>query len=296
MLNSGIIYTKPFVYIDNMLKDYIQLIRADKPIGTLLLLWPTLIALFVASHGIPPFYCLVVFSLGVFLTRSAGCAINDVFDADFDKHVKRTENRPITSGKISKLQGVLVCIGLSLIAYVLAICYLNSITLYCCIPAVVIFITYPLMKRILPVPQAYLGLAFSFGILMAFIEIKGSLNFTAWICFIANLFWVIGYDTIYALEDMADDAKIGIKTSALTFGKYAVRIIAICYFLFIVLFIVLGFILQLNIFYYLILLIAAILLVYQIAVIYYQKRYLPMFLLNNWVGITVFIGIAVGVY
>ena len=278
----------------DMIKDYLSLIRADKPIGTLLLLWPTLWALFIAAHGMPPFYTLLVFSAGVFLTRSAGCAINDVFDADFDRHVERTANRPITSGRISRTQGVLTCIVLSATAFILAYIFLAPQTLIYCVPALVIFVTYPLMKRILPLPQAYLGVAFSFGILMAFVEVGSGTGFLAWLCFLANLFWVLGYDTIYALEDIKDDAKIGIKTSALTLGRHVVNFVAACYALFILLQLELGLLLRLGWFYYLALFVAALLLWQQIKVIRCTEKYLLMFRLNNLVGVCIFAGIVIG--
>lgn len=278
-----------------MLKDYIQLIRADKPIGTLLLLWPTLWSLFIAKHGFPPLYTIFVFSLGVFLTRSAGCAINDVFDADFDKHVERTKSRPITSGRISKKQGVMTCVVLSFAAFILAYSSLSSITLLWCIPALVIFITYPLMKRFFPLPQAYLGIAFSVGILMGFVELTGSVSLLACLCFMANLFWVLGYDTIYALVDKEDDLTIGIKTSAITMGNQVVNFIALCYILFILLQLTVGLLIHAGVAYYVGLVIATLVLGYQIRVIRQNKSYFPMFLLNNWVGISVFIGVVVSV-
>ena len=278
-----------------MLKDYIQLIRADKPIGTLLLLWPTLWSLFIAAHGLPPIYSIVVFSLGVFLTRSAGCAINDVLDADFDKHVERTKSRPITSGRVSKKQGVIACVILSLTAFLLAYFSLSSKALFWCIPALFIFITYPLMKRFFPLPQAYLGIAFSMGIPMGFVELTGSVSLLAYLCFTANLFWVLGYDTIYALVDKDDDLVIGIKTSAITMGKQVINFIACCYILFVLLQFAVGILIHAGTSYYLALGVASILLSYQIIIIRQNKCYFPMFLLNNWVGISIFLGVIMGV-
>jgi len=278
-----------------MLKDYIQLIRADKPIGTLLLLWPTLWSLFIADHGFPPLYAIIVFGLGVFLTRSAGCAINDVLDADFDKHVERTKNRPITSGRISKKQGLITCVILSLGAFILAYFSLSTATLLWCVPALVIFVTYPLMKRFFPLPQAYLGVAFSVGILMGFVELTGSISLLACLCFMANLFWVLGYDTIYALVDKEDDLAIGIKTSAITMGKQVMKFISFCYILFILLQFIIGLLLHLGMAYYIGLGVAAALLAYQIFTIRQNKSYFPMFLLNNWVGVSVFLGVIVSV-
>ncbi len=278
-----------------MLKDYIQLIRADKPIGTLLLLWPTLWSLFIAAHGFPPIYTIIVFSLGVFLTRSAGCAINDVLDADFDKYVERTKNRPITSGRISKKQGVMTCVVLSFAAFVLAYFGLSTTTLLWSVPALIIFMTYPLMKRFFPLPQAYLGIAFSIGILMGFVELTGHVSLVACLCFMANLFWVLGYDTIYALVDKEDDLVIGVKTSAITMGKQVVSFIALCYISFVLLQLIIGLLLHAGMTYHIGLVVAAILLAYQIFIIQHKKSYFPMFLLNNWVGISIFLGVIVSV-
>ncbi len=281
-----------------MLKDYLSLMRVDKPIGTLLLLWPTLGALVVASHGIPPFYTLVVFSLGVFLTRTAGCVVNDIVDAKFDKDVERTKNRPIANGSISKVIALIIAIVLSLLAFILAYKYLHKHTLYLSIPALMIFISYPFFKRFFSIPQAYLGLAFSIGILMAFMEIKGNISLIACLLFFANLFWVIGYDTIYAMVDINDDIKIGIKTSAITFGRFVVVTIGVCYLVFFLLFFWLGSLIHLNMGYYLCLSLSGGLLIYQIIILlqHEEDKYFSMFLLNNWVGLILFFGIVFGMF
>lgn len=281
-----------------MIKDYLRLIRFDKPIGTLLLLWPTIGALVIAAHGVPPMYSLFVFVIGVFLTRSAGCAINDVADAKFDKDVERTKNRPIASGVISKT-GALICAGLlSLAAFLLAFKFLRSATLYLSIPALIIFITYPYMKRFFPIPQAYLGIAFSFGILMAFVEITGKVNLITWLLFLANICWVLGYDTIYAMVDLKDDLKIGIKTSAITMGKFVIPFIAVCYISFFIIYFSLGAMLHLNTFFYLCVCLAGGLLVYQVMILIHkdEEHYFRLFLLNNWVGLIVFLGVSIGLF
>ena len=212
-----------------MLRAYSQLIRLDKPIGSLLLLWPTWWGLWLAYGGVPPFKIGLVFSLGVFLTRSAGCAINDYADRHFDPLVQRTAGRPLARGSISPRSALVVSGGFTLAAFALACWGLKPQTLMWSIPAVIILVTYPYFKRFFPLPQLYLGLAFSFGIPMAFIESRALLPPLAWLLVIANCFWVVAYDTIYALLDIADDRKLGLKTSALTFGKWVMPIIMACY-------------------------------------------------------------------
>lgn len=276
-----------------MLKKYLQLMRFDKPVGTLLLLWPTLWALFFASNGNPGIKYIIIFASGVFLTRSAGCAFNDIADSQFDKSVARTKNRPIASGAISRKQASIFAIMLSMIAFILAVVTLNLNTILLCIPAILIYITYPLFKRFFALPQAYLGIAFSFGILMSFMEIQGHINHLCILIFMANLLWVIGYDTIYALVDIEDDLKIGIKTSAITFGKYVKLIISICYIMFISIMAYIGIKLHLNISYFIGLCIATSILTYQIIILVkdLQSKYFRMWLLNNWVGFFIFFGI-----
>ncbi|MFN8769401.1 MAG: 4-hydroxybenzoate octaprenyltransferase [Neisseriaceae bacterium] len=276
-----------------MLREYLQLIRFDKPIGTLLLLWPTLWALFFAQSGIPHIKYIVIFALGVFLTRAAGCVFNDLFDSEFDKLVNRTKERPLASRRINKKNAFFVAIGLSLIAFILAIGTLTINTILLSIPAIILYITYPLFKRFFPIPQAYLGIAYSFGILMAFMQIDGHINGLALTVFFANLFWVIGYDTIYALVDIDDDVKIGIRTSAITFGKYVIHMVSLSYFLFISLMAGIGVYLNLKIWYFLGIGLALILLNYQILTLIknQKEKYFKMFLLNNQVGLTLFFGI-----
>jgi len=277
-----------------MKNPYLRLIRFDKPIGTLLLLWPTLWALFIAGNGHPPVYAVVVFTLGVFLTRSAGCAINDYADAEFDKHVDRTKSRPLASGEISKKQALLVCLILSATAFILAYTTLKTSTLLLSIPALIIFVTYPFTKRFFALPQAYLGIAYSFGILMAFFEIQNHLPLIAWFVFAANFFWVVGYDTVYALVDIKDDLKIGIKTSAITFGKYVVPAICACYMIFAILLAYVAHSLHFGILFWILWLYAAYLLAYQVKLVNKKAKLFSMFLLNNRVGYIIFAAILLG--
>lgn len=276
-----------------MVKDYLQLIRFDKPIGTLLLLWPTLWALFFATNGVVQFKYIIVFTLGVFLTRASGCAFNDIADSDFDKHVARTKNRPMVRGAISKTNAFIFALMLSLLAFILAMCTLSLNTILLCIPALIIYMTYPLFKRFFAIPQAYLGIAFSFGILMAFMQIQNNLGSLAWLTFLANLFWVVGYDTIYALVDIKDDVKIGMKTSAITFGRYVILVIGLCYLFFIIIMLKVGITLQLLWPYYVGCIVASLILLTQLIVLIrkIETRYFKMFLFNNWVGLFIFAGV-----
>lgn len=208
--------------------SYGYLIRLDKPIGTLLLLWPTLWALWLASSGVPDLSILLIFTLGTFLMRSAGCAINDYADRDFDRHVKRTQGRPVTSGKISGKEAVAVAGVLALMAFLL-IQPLNAFTKQLSVLALLVAFIYPFTKRFFAMPQAVLGIAFGFGIPMAYAAILGFIPLEAWILFIGNIFWAIAYDTAYAMVDRDDDLRLGLRTSAITFGRYDVIAIAISY-------------------------------------------------------------------
>ena len=210
------------------LKAYAYLIRLDKPIGTLLLLWPTLWALWLASSGIPDPHILMIFVLGTFLMRSAGCAINDYADRDFDRHVQRTQGRPVTSGKISGKEAVGVAISLAFLAFLL-IQPLSTFTKQLSVLALLVAFIYPFTKRFFAMPQAVLGIAFGFGIPMAYAAILNFIPLEAWILFVGNIFWAIAYDTAYAMVDRDDDLRLGLKTSAITFGQYDVLAIGISY-------------------------------------------------------------------
>ncbi|WP_085314783.1 4-hydroxybenzoate octaprenyltransferase [Derxia lacustris] len=210
------------------LRLYGQLIRFDKPVGTLLLLWPTLTALWIAAGGPPPWHIAAIFALGTFLMRSAGCAINDWADRHVDLHVERTRNRPLTSGRITGAEALGVAAALALAAGLL-ILPLNLLTWAYAVLAVGVAASYPFFKRFFPVPQAWLGIAFSFGIPMGFAAVRGEVPALAWLLLAANLLWVIAYDTEYALVDLPDDLKIGIRTSAITFGRHVVAIVMACH-------------------------------------------------------------------
>ena len=208
--------------------SYGYLIRLDKPIGTLLLLWPTLWALWLANSGVPDLSILLIFIGGTFLMRSAGCAINDYADRDFDLHVQRTQGRPVTSGKISGKEAVVVAGLLALIAFLL-IQPLNVFTKQLSVLALIVAFIYPFTKRFFAMPQAVLGVAFGFGIPMAYAAILDFIPLEAWILFVGNIFWAIAYDTAYAMVDRDDDLRLGLRTSAITFGEYDVIAIAVSY-------------------------------------------------------------------
>ncbi|MBU3565108.1 4-hydroxybenzoate octaprenyltransferase [Polynucleobacter sp. MWH-HuK1] len=208
--------------------SYGYLIRLDKPIGTLLLLWPTLWALWLASSGTPDLSILFIFTLGTFLMRSAGCAINDYADRGFDRHVKRTQGRPVTSGKISGREAVAVAGTLAFIAFLL-IQPLNAFTKQLSVLALLVAFIYPFTKRFFVMPQAVLGIAFGFGIPMAYAAILDFIPLEAWVLFVGNIFWTIAYDTAYAMVDRDDDLRLGLRTSAITFGRYDVIAIAVSY-------------------------------------------------------------------
>jgi 4-hydroxybenzoate polyprenyltransferase len=210
------------------LDAYERLIRLDKPIGTLLLLWPTLTALWLASSGAPSWIVVGIFILGTLLMRSAGCALNDYADRDFDPHVERTADRPLAKREIAPWEALAIAATLALCAFLL-ILRLNRTLMLLSLPALAIAIAYPFFKRFFVLPQAFLGIAFSFGIPMAFAAVDESVPPIGWGLFAANLFWVMAYDTEYAMVDRNDDLNLGMKTSAILFGKYDVLIVMLCY-------------------------------------------------------------------
>ena len=231
------------------LGHYEKLMRLDKPIGILLLLWPTLWGLWLAADGFPSMNVLAIFVLGTVLMRSAGCVVNDYADRDFDPHVERTKNRPLATRAVSTREALLLAAGLSLAAFLL-ILPLNRLTLELSVVALFLAASYPFTKRFFAMPQAYLGIAFSFGIPMAFAAQTGEVPPLAWSLMVANLLWVIAYDTEYAMVDKADDLKIGIKTSAITFGRYDVAGVMLCHAAFLGAMVLIGLIQKLGIIYY----------------------------------------------
>ncbi len=276
------------------IRQYALLIRLNKPIGALLLLWPTLWGLWLAANGQPEIKIIIIFILGVFLTRSAGCIINDIADRNFDGHVERTQHRPLASGKISVREALILCACLALMAFLLVL-MLNRLTIVLAIFAAAIASIYPLMKRYIDLPQAILGIAYSWGIPMAYAAQTHHIPSIAWLLFIAAAIWSIAYDTMYAMVDRDDDLKIGVRSSAILFGRYDRLIIGILQCAVILLLLLVGITEQLHVIYYCSLITAAAFFIYQQYLIKdrARQRCFKAFLNNNWVGVLVFIGIFV---
>ncbi len=272
---------------------YLQLTRLNRPIGILLLLWPTLWGVWIAGAGHPAWHIVAIFVLGTVLMRSAGCAVNDYADRDFDKHVKRTAERPVTSGRIAPREALWVAAALALVALCL-ILPLNRLTLLLSVPAVFLAASYPFTKRFLAIPQAYLGIAFGFGIPMAFAAQQAAVPPLAWVLLAANVFWSIAYDTEYAMVDRDDDIHLGIHSSALWFGKYDVAGVMGCYALTLALLAWAGVIAGLGWPYYAGLAAATGIAAYHYTLIRHRQREacFKAFLHNNWFGAAVFTGVA----
>jgi len=275
------------------LKHYIALTRINRPIGILLLLWPTLWALWIATDGRPNATILLVFVLGTILMRSAGCAINDYADRDFDSHVKRTADRPLAAKKISTKEALAVAAALALVAFLLVLVFLNTLTLYLSFAALFLTVSYPFTKRFLATPQAYLGIAFGFGIPMAFAAETGAVPALAWALLAANMFWTIAYDTEYAMVDRDDDLKIGIRTTAILFGKYDVAAVMFCYLAMLAILTGIGKVIGLGWPYFIGLTIACGIALFHYTLIRKRNREqcFKAFLHNNWLGFTVFAGV-----
>lgn len=271
------------------LQLYIKLTRLNRPIGILLLLWPTLWAVWIAGRGQPSWYIVITFILGTILMRSAGCVINDYADRDIDKHVKRTRDRPITSGQVSPKEALIFAGSLAFAAFLLVL-PLNMLTLLLAIPAVLLAASYPYTKRFLVIPQAYLGIAFSFGIPMAFAAQQNAVPEVAWWLMLANLFWVIAYDTEYAMVDRDDDIHLGIHSSALLFGKYDVVAVMICYGATLNILVMVGQLLEKGWLYYVGLAVAAGIAIYHFTLIQHRQREncFKAFLHNTWFGMAIF--------
>jgi 4-hydroxybenzoate polyprenyltransferase len=278
----------------NRIINYAKLMRLDKPIGILLLLWPMLWGLWFAAKGVPDLMILGIFIMGTILMRSAGCVINDYADQKIDPYVERTKGRPLVIGAVTANEALLLAAGLSLCAFIL-ILPLNNLTIMLSVIALFLAASYPFTKRFFAMPQAYLGIAFSFGIPMAFAAQTGGLSIIAWLLMLATIFWVIAYDTAYAMVDKADDLKIGIKTSAITFGRFDVAGVMFCHSIFLIIMIWIGIMQQLGIAFYIGLAVALQLIIYQYRLIYHREpaSCFKAFLNNNRVGAVIFIGIAI---
>ena len=272
---------------------YLDLIRWNRPAGWLVLIWPTLSALWVAAGAFPGWHLLVVFALGTILMRSAGCCINDVADRDFDRHVKRTAQRPITSGRVSVKEALAVGAVLSLISLGLVLTT-NWVAVAWSVPALLVTILYPFTKRFFAMPQAVLGIAFNFGIVIAFAAVRGEVPAMAWLLWLGNLFWVLAYDTEYAMVDRDDDLKIGMKTSAITLGRFDVAAIVVFYLLFLCFWLLALIPLALGAMFYIAIAVVLVQVAWHWWLIRTRTREgcFRAFRMNHWVGFTLFAGIA----
>jgi 4-hydroxybenzoate polyprenyltransferase len=272
---------------------YLDLIRWDRPAGWLVLVWPTLSALWLAAGGFPGWHLLAVFVLGTVLMRSAGCCINDVADRDFDRHVKRTAQRPITSGQVSVKEALAVGAVLSIISLGLVLTT-NAVAVAWSVPALLVTILYPFTKRFFAMPQAVLGIAFNFGIVIAFAAVQHRVPATAWLLWLGNLFWVLAYDTEYAMVDRDDDLKIGMKTSAITLGRFDVAAIVVFYLLFVGFWLVALAPFALGAIFYVAVGVALGQVAWHWWLIRTRTREgcFRAFRMNHWVGFTLFAGIA----
>ena len=279
------------------LEAYKRLMRMDKPIGTFLLLWPTLWALWLASAGHPDWTVVAIFTLGTFLMRSAGCVINDIADRNFDGHVERTHLRPLVSGEVSVKEALTLAAGLSLLAFGLVLT-LNGLTILLSLPALLLAITYPYTKRFFAFPQAYLGIAFGFGIPMAFAAVQSAVPSEAWLMLLANVCWSLAYDTEYAMVDRKDDLRIGIRSTAITFGRLDVAWIMGFYMLMLALMGYVGHVLNVAWPYYFGLMSALGVVFYHYQLIKNREeaKCFKAFLHNNWLGAILFFGILINYY
>ena len=285
---------KKYQLVVDRLEQYTLLIRLDRPIGSLLLLWPTLWALWIAAEGWPDPLVLFVFVSGVFLMRSAGCAINDYADRDIDPHVGRTSQRPLAAGRISSKEALIVFASLSLTAFILVL-FMNELTIYMSFVGVVLAASYPFMKRFHYMPQVHLGAAFGWAAPMAFTAQANEITAVTWLIFMATVLWATAYDTMYAMADRKDDLKIGVKSTAILFGEADKLIIGMLQALLILNLILIGTSAQLGLYYFIGLTVATGFAIYQQFLIKDREpaKCIKAFLNNNWFGFSVFVGILV---
>ncbi|UCC56081.1 MAG: 4-hydroxybenzoate octaprenyltransferase [Gammaproteobacteria bacterium] len=277
--------------VTNRLREYALLMRLDKPIGFFLLMWPTLWALLVAGEGQPDAKIVLVFVLGILLMRSAGCVINDFADAEIDRHVTRTQNRPLAAGRVNKAEAIVLFVLLCMMALWLVL-LLNTLTIMMSVVGVMLATTYPFMKRLTYLPQVYLGAAFGWAVPMAFAAQTGSVPPIAWLMFTTTVLWATAYDTMYAMVDRGDDLALGVKSTAILFGDSDRQIIGIIQVMVLVCLVMIGIQVGLGWFYYAGVSAATGLAVYQQGLIRYREREecFRAFLNNNWFGAVVFIG------
>jgi len=277
------------------LADYARLLRIDRPIGSLLLLWPTYWALWLAGDGSPSIANVIIFTLGVFFMRAAGCAINDFADRDWDRHVKRTQDRPLTTGRIQSWEAVALFLGLCLVSFLMVVLFTNRLTLYLSFGGALLAFIYPFMKRYTQLPQLFLGAAFSWAIPMAWAAQANELSQLTWLLFTANVLWTVAYDTLYAMVDRDDDLKIGIKSTAILFGEADRAIIGILQALVVLILVIVGGQAELGTFWYLGVAVMAGLFAYHqyLARDRAREGCFKAFLNNNWAGFAVFAGLVI---
>lgn len=276
---------------------YWKLVRGDRPIGWLLLLWPTWWGLWLAAGGVPPLWPLLVFTAGVWLTRSAGCVINDYADRWLDGQVARTRDRPLATGRVSGREALLVFAALMLVAFALVLT-LNRLTIYLSFVGILLAASYPYLKRYTYLPQVYLGMAFGWGIPMAFAALQGTVPPVAWLLYVANIFWATAYDTWYAMVDRDDDIRMGAKSTAILFGDTDLVAQGVLYALTFVALALVGRDAQLGAYYWSGLGVAALLVVYEFVIARNRDRdaCFRAFLHNHWVGAAIFAGIALALW
>jgi len=279
-------------WLRSRLDSYERLIRLDKPIGTLLLLWPTMSALWLAAWGKPPLHLVVIFVMGTLLMRSAGCAFNDWADRRFDPHVERTAKRPLAAGEIPAWEALAVAAVLAFCAFLLVL-GTNRAAILMSLPALAITVVYPFTKRFFALPQAFLGLAFSFGIPMAYAAVYGDVPLIGWWIFWLNVFWVVAYDTEYAMVDRDDDRKLGLRTSAIFFGRLDIAVVMLCYAIYLCGMAAIGHYWGAGLLYYVGLVVAALCALWHFWLIRTRERgrCFRAFLHNHWLGLAVFAGI-----
>lgn len=277
---------------------YIRLMRLDKPIGILLLLWPTLAALWIAAEGVPDYTILAIFVLGVILMRSAGCVINDYADKDIDALVIRTINRPLATGELTASSALILAAILSLVAFLLVLLNLNTLTIWMSAVAAILAVIYPFMKRYTYFPQVFLGMAFAWAIPMAFAAQTNAVPTVAWLLFLANILWITAYDTFYAMADREDDMLAKVKSTAILFGDDDRIIVGILQLSFLLVMALIGNKLAMTYPFYIGLAVASLLSLYQQRLVINREpaQCLLAFLNNNWVGVALFVGIAAHYY
>lgn len=281
--------------IKNRIQQYLILMRFHKPIGIFLLLWPTLWALWVAAKGIPDLLILTIFVCGVIVMRAAGCVINDIVDRQIDGHIERTKMRPLVNEAVSLTEAISLFVILCIIAFSLVL-LTNMKTILLAIPALLLVISYPFMKRYTHWPQLFLGIAFAWSIPMSFTAQTGHVASIAWLIFLTTVLWVVVYDTMYAMVDREDDLKIGVKSTAIFFGSHDVWVISFLQLIILSLLLLIGWMLAFHVGYFMSIALAALLIIYQQALIRRREpeKCFRAFLNNNWFGLLVFVGIIFG--